>query len=99
MSAPNGLQTACERFANEMRVCADGTANLRCAIHKRFAYCLLRENKENWMCLHALGVLCSPQVHGKLISRMRTAQRVSGALVYTKLKVLAAVVATEGLSN
>ncbi len=39
--------------------------------------------------LHALGVLRSPQVHGKLINRapnthrMQTAQRVSGALMYT----------------
>ncbi len=40
----------------------------------------------------ALGVLCSPQVHGKsinrapLMRRMQMVQRVSGALVYTKLK-------------
>ncbi len=27
-----------EWFANQMRVCVDGTANLCCAIHKRFAY-------------------------------------------------------------
>ncbi len=39
---------------------------------------------------HALGVLCSPQVRKKLInhapnmSRMRTAQRISDALAYTR---------------
>ncbi len=43
--------------------------------------------------LHAPGVLCSPQVCGKLINHtpimccMRTVQRVSGALVYTKLYI------------
>ncbi len=41
---------------------------------------------------HAPGFLCSPQVCGKLIHcaplmrHMRTAQRISGAFVYTKLK-------------
>ncbi len=39
---------------------------------------------------YELGVLCSPQVHGKLINRvpnmcrMRMAQHVSGALMYTR---------------
>ncbi len=43
---------------------------------------------------HALDVLCSPQVCGKLINhmplvrRIRTVQCVSGALVYTKLYML-----------
>ncbi len=32
----------CEQFANQMRVCVDENANLRCAIHKRFAYCSLQ---------------------------------------------------------
>ncbi len=41
---------------------------------------------------HAPSILCSPQVRGKLINgapnmrHMRTAQRVSGTLAYTKLK-------------
>ncbi len=38
MSAPNGSRTAREWFANQMRVCMDGTVNLRCAIHEQFAY-------------------------------------------------------------
>ncbi len=31
-----------KRFANQMHVCVVGTANLRCAVHERFAYRLLR---------------------------------------------------------
>ncbi len=57
-SAPNGLWTACKWFVNQMRICVDGTANLRCAICEWFAYrslwtgiCwFLREHKENWIC-------------------------------------------------
>ncbi len=73
-----------------MRVCVDGTVNLRCAIHKRFAYCL----KFVGFCANmnrTEGVFCSPQVHRKLINcallmcRMQAAQCVSGALVYTTL--------------
>ncbi len=54
----------------------------------------LHEHKENWMCLHAPGVPCSPQVRRKLINRaplmrlMRMAQRVSSELVYAKLNIL-----------
>ncbi len=37
-SAPNGLQTTSEWFANQIRVCVDGTANLCCTIHEQCAY-------------------------------------------------------------
>ncbi len=51
----------------------------------------LREHKETG-CVGcpflALGVLCSPQVRGKLINCMRTAQHVSGALIYKVLDTL-----------
>ncbi len=52
----------------------------------------LGEHKENWMRLHAPGVLCSPQVHEKLITCAlpthctRMAQHVNSTLVYIKLK-------------
>ncbi len=66
-----------EQFANQMHVFVDGTANLRYTVWERFAY----------RSLDASGVLCSPQVRGKLtMRRKRTAQRVSSTLVYTKLK-------------
>ncbi len=85
-----------EWFANQMRLCVDRTANLLCAIHKRFAY----HSPQTEICwffaqtqreLDASGVLCLPQVHRKLINhtpltrRMQTVQRVSGVLVYTNL--------------
>ncbi len=38
----NGSRTACKWFANQMRVCVDGTVNLLCAIREWFAYHLLR---------------------------------------------------------
>ncbi len=37
-SAPNGSRTACERFANQMHVCVDRTANLLCTVREWFAY-------------------------------------------------------------
>ncbi len=37
-SASNGLRTICEQFANQMRICVDMNANLRCAICKQFAH-------------------------------------------------------------
>ncbi len=52
--------------ANQIRVCVDGTANLHCVIRKQFAYCLPQTEIE----LDAPGVLCSPQVHRKLINRV-----------------------------
>ncbi len=95
-STLNGLQTARKWFANQMCVCVDETANLCGAICEWFAYCSTRN--EICQCfartqreLDASGVLCSPQVCGKLINRaplMHRTQRVqreSGALLYTKL--------------
>ncbi len=91
-----------EQFANQMRVCADGTANLHCTICEQFTYHLPRTkicyffgaNTKKTGCarcpFHAPGVLCSPQVRGKLINRApnahhtRMTQHVSGTLVYTK---------------
>ncbi len=64
-----------------MRVCVDGTANLRCTISEWFAYHLPQTeicrvfagNTKITGCVgcpfHALGVLCSPQVCAKLINR------------------------------
>ncbi len=77
----------------------DRTANLRCAIRKRFAYHLPRTKICHFFAriqreLDVPGVLCSPQVRGKLINRapltrrMRTAQRVSSALVYTRFYIV-----------
>ncbi len=87
----------------QMRVCAVGTVNLCCAVCEWFAYRSPRTkicrvfcaNTKRTGCagcpVHAPGVLCSPQAHGKLINcvpltrHTQTAQRVSGTLVYTKL--------------
>ncbi len=64
-----------------MRICVDGTANLRCAIRKRFAYHSPRTEICRFFCtntkktgcaecpFHAPGILCLPQVHRKLINR------------------------------
>ncbi len=68
-----------EWFANQMRICVDGIVNLRCAIRKQFTYHLpqtkicrffyVNIRTEGAKCpFHALGVLCSPQVRGKLIN-------------------------------
>ncbi len=67
-----------EWFTNQMHVCVDGTANLRCPIRKQFAYhsprteiCqfFARTQRE----LDAPGVHCSPQVCEKLINRAPSA--------------------------
>ncbi len=94
-SAPNGLQTTYEWFANQMRICVDGTANQRCTIYEWFAYCspqtkicqfFVRTQRE----LDTLCVFCLPLVRGKLINcvpnmrHTRMVQRISGALVYTR---------------
>ncbi len=72
-SALNGSQTTREWFANQMRVCVNGTANLY-TVHKQFAYhspqieirrFFVRTHRE----LDAPGVLCSPQIRGKVINR------------------------------
>ncbi len=86
-----------EPLANQMRVCVDGTANLHCAVCEQFAYCSLQTEiclffAQTQRELNAPGVLCSLQVWGKLINCapltrcLRTAQRISGTLVYTKFK-------------
>ncbi len=85
----NGSQTKCLYVW-------DRTVNLCYAIRKRFAYHSSRTEIYRFFArtrreLDALGVLCLPQVRRKLINHtplmrcMRTAQRVRGALVYTKL--------------
>ncbi len=91
-----------------MHVCVDGTPNLCCAVCAWFAY----HSPQTKICqffaqtqreLDAQGVLCLSQVCKKLINRalltrrMRTAQRVSGALVYTKLKAMHVTCLTHGL--
>ncbi len=60
-----------KQFASQMHVCVDGTANLCCAICEWFAYCSLRTkicrlSAQTQRGLDAPGVLCSPQVCGKL---------------------------------
>ncbi len=91
-----------EWFANQMRVYVDGTTNL--LLHLQMVripfaanrnlpvFCANARRTGCAVCpFHAPGVLCSPQVCGKLINRTlltrhtRTKQCVSGALVYTKL--------------
>ncbi len=78
---PNGSRTTHKRFANQTRVCVDGTANLRCTNHERFAYRSPQTEICRFFCtntkrtgcarcpFHALGVLCSLQVREKLINR------------------------------
>ncbi len=57
--------------SNQMRVCVDGTANMRCAICEQFAYYLPRIVcwffAQTQKGLSVLGVLCLSQVHWKLI--------------------------------
>ncbi len=93
----DGTQTCTAPYAN-------GSHTVHC--ETKFVV-FLRKHKENWMhwvsfpcagCpFHAPVVLCSPQVRKKLITRapltrhMGTVQRISGALMYTKLKLLANV--------
>ncbi len=90
MSAPNGSQTVCERFVNQMLICVDETVNLRCAVCEWLAYhsprtkiCRLSARTQRE--LDAPGVVCSPQVRRKLINhapltrRMQMVQCVNGA--------------------
>ncbi len=74
-----------------MRACVDGTANLRCAIREEIAYRSLRTEicrvfertqKENWIRRVSFARLRFAEL---LTHHTRMAQRVSGALVYTKL--------------
>ncbi len=117
MSTPNDSQTTCKWFANQMRVCVDGTVNLRCAVHELFAYrslrteicrCFARTQRELDMppcigCpLLASGsqkinqprAACAP-----LTQRTPTTQRISGKLVYTKLKYAEAAQAQPDFSG
>ncbi len=89
----NSLQTKCAYLWMVLWTCTAPSTNgpyTVCGEPKFVVF--LHEHKENWMRLHALGLLCSPQVHGKLINDAplmrptRMVQRVSGTLVYTKLK-------------
>ncbi len=88
----NGSQAKCVYVWTGLRTCAAASANgshtVRCEPKFVGFWC---EHKENWMRLHALGILCSPQIHIKLINlallthHMRMAQHVNDMLVYTKL--------------
>ncbi len=71
-----------ECFANQMHVCMDGTASLHCTACERFAYPFPANQNLSVFCantkitgyaecsFHVPGVLCSPQVRGKLINRL-----------------------------
>ncbi len=90
----NGSRTKCAYVWMGLRTCAAPSTNGVHTIRRKPKFVgFLRERKQNWMRLHALGVRCSPQVRGKLINHvplmrcMRMVQRVSGALVYTKLYI------------
>ncbi len=63
-SALNSSQTTRKQFANQMRVCVDGTANLRCTIRERLAYHLPKTQRE----LDAPGVL---SMHRVSFARLR----------------------------
>ncbi len=67
------IHECAEWFANKMHACVDRTANLCCAIYEQFAY----RSPQTEICwffartqreLDVPGVLCLPQVHGKLIN-------------------------------
>ncbi len=75
---PNSLQTIHKRFANQMGVCVDGPTNMCCTICEWFAY----HSPQTEICqffaqtqreFGALGILCSPQVCGKLIYHVPSA--------------------------
>ncbi len=88
----NGLPSKCLYMWMELQTYSVPSTNGSHTVRRKPKFVgFLCEHEENWIRLHALGTLCSPQVRGKLINRppltcrMRTVQRVSGALVYTKL--------------
>ncbi len=69
-----GLRTKCAYMWMGLQTCAAPFAKGSHTVHhepKFFSF--LRKHKENWMRLHAPGVLCSPQIHGKLINCMQHA--------------------------
>ncbi len=96
-SVLNGSQTTREQFANQMRVCVDGTPNLCCAVCERFTY----HSPQTEICqffaqtqkeLNAPGVLCSPHCvpHANSAARKRCAQvyKALGVLSQLLLKIL-----------
>ncbi len=74
----NQMRICVNVTANQMCICVNGTANLHCAIRERFAYHSPR-TEIGWFSaqtqreLDVPGVLCSPQVRGKLINRAPSA--------------------------
>ncbi len=56
---PNGLRTTHKRFANQMCVCMDGTANLRYTLHKWFAYSLPQTVRLQFAANQNLSVFCT----------------------------------------
>ncbi len=93
------IHECAKRYANQMHVCVDGTANLRCAIREWFTFCSARTKICQYFCANAKRTGCA-SMHRvsfarlrfvKLINRApftrrtRMAQRVSSALVYTKV--------------
>ncbi len=70
-SASNGSRIARKRFANQMHVCVDGTANLRCIVCKRFAYCSPRTKIWTQREMDAPSVLSMHQVS---FARLRFAE-------------------------
>ncbi len=91
----NGSRTKCTYVWTGLRTCAMPSVNGSHTVrHEPKFVSFLRKHKENWMrrvSFPCTSFLCSPQVRGKLINcaplthRMRTAQHVSSALVYTML--------------
>ncbi len=90
-----GSQTKCAYAWTGLRTCAAPSVNGSQTIRCEPKFVIFCANTKRTGCtgspFHALYILCSPQVRGKLINGvpntrcMRMAQRVSDALVYTKL--------------
>ncbi len=88
----NGSRIKCGYVWMGMRTCAAPFANNSHTIRREPKFVgFLRKHKENWMRLHALSVLCSFQVRGKLINRAwltcrtQMAQRISGSCIHSLL--------------
>ncbi len=88
-STPNGSQTKCAYVWMGMRTCtapfANGSHTICCELKLVGFLC---KHKENWMRLHALAVLYSPQVREKFINRVphtNSAARKRRALVYNPI--------------
>ncbi len=82
-NAPNGLQTACEPNANmcgwycEPALCRMWMVRIPFAANQNLScFCVNRKRSGCTGCpSHALGVLCSPQVCGKLINSVPNTRR------------------------